>query len=110
MTPERTLPLPRDPLSKLTITLRDGCVRFEVRARPRAKRSELRGVRDGALEVALAAPPVDGAANEELARFLSEELHIPKSRLIILRGGAARFKLVEVSGISGADVLARLAP
>jgi uncharacterized protein YggU (UPF0235/DUF167 family) len=47
-------------------TTRDGAVRFEVHAKPRARKTRIAGVRLGALAVQLAAPPIEGAANEEL--------------------------------------------
>ena len=58
------------------------------------------GVRDGALKVALTAPPVDGAANGALLKLLSKELGVPKSAIEILRGERARTKLLRVHGVS----------
>jgi uncharacterized protein (TIGR00251 family) len=84
-------------------TTKDG-VRFAVHAKPRARTSEVRGVREGALDVSLAAPPVDGAANEELIRLLATRLGIAKSRIVILRGEGARTKLVEVLGATPAEI------
>ena len=49
-----------------------GELRLKVRVKPRASKSRVLGTRDGVLEVAVAAPPVDGAANEELVRTLAE--------------------------------------
>ena len=83
-------------------------MRFEVHAKPRAKRSAIRGEHDGALDVSLAAPPVDGAANEELLRFLSEVFGISKSQIAIVRGETARTKLVEIRGVSENEIRARL--
>ena len=84
----------------LNVTTKDGCVRIEVHVKPRAKKSVIRGVRDGVLEVSLAAPPVDGAANDELVRVLSKELGVPKSSIVIARGESSRTKLVDVYGVS----------
>jgi uncharacterized protein YggU (UPF0235/DUF167 family) len=61
------------------------------------------------LDVALAAPPVDGAANDELLRVLSDALGVPRSALEIVRGASGKRKVVEVRGVSEADVVARLA-
>lgn len=83
-------------------------MRFEVHAKPRAKRSAIRGEHDGALDVSLAAPPVDGAANEELVRFLSDVFGISKSQIAIVRGETARTKLVEIRGVSENEIRARL--
>jgi uncharacterized protein (TIGR00251 family) len=87
-----------------------GRVRFEVWAKPRAKKSRIVGARGDAVEISLAAPPVDGAANEELVRVLSEALGIPKRDVVILRGDTSQRKLVEVSGIAAEEARARLVP
>lgn len=89
---------------------KDGTVRFEVRAKPRAKKSRITGTRGDALEVAIAAPPVDGAANEELVRFLSEVLGVPRRSVEIVRGETSQQKLVAVAGLDRATVLTRLSP
>lgn len=83
-------------------------VRLEVRAKPRAKKSRVVSVAVGRVEVALAAPPVDGAANEELIRFLSDVLGVPTRMLTLLRGEASRTKLVAIEGLTAADVERRL--
>jgi len=81
----------------------------EVRVIPRAGRSRLSGVRDGALLVHLAAPPVDGAANAALLAMLSDVLGIPRRAVTVIRGETARRKAVLVAGLSPGDVHARLA-
>jgi uncharacterized protein (TIGR00251 family) len=91
----------------LNVRKRADGVTIECRVTPRAGRSAVKGCRDGALLVALAAPPVEGAANEELAAFLSKELHIPKSRISILSGQRSRKKVVFIQDIDKA-ILARL--
>lgn len=98
------------PPSLLTIVATDGELRFAVHAKPRAKRTSILGARahDGALEVALAAPPVDGAANAELVKALAEALGVPKGCVRIVRGEGARAKLVAVRGVEEADLRARL--
>jgi uncharacterized protein (TIGR00251 family) len=92
----------------LKVTPKDGFVRFEVHVKPRAKKSGIRGVRDGVLELSLAAPPVDGAANEELVRVLAKELGVPKSAIVIARGEGSRTKLVDVHGVSAESVCRRM--
>lgn len=99
----------------MTIKLseKDGTIRFEVHAKPRAKKSRIVGPRGDALEVALAAPPVDGAANEELVKVLAKALEIPRRSVQILRGETSQKKLVAVELAAGLDVeamLARLTP
>jgi uncharacterized protein (TIGR00251 family) len=63
---------------------------------PNAKRTELAGLHDGALRVRLSAPPVDGAANEALQRWLADEVGVPKSRVQLLRGASGRRKRVQL--------------
>ncbi|MFS8638416.1 MAG: DUF167 domain-containing protein [Gemmatimonadota bacterium] len=83
---------------------RGDAVRIPVRAQPRASRSELAGEYDGALKVRLAAPPVEGAANEELVRFLARLLGVPKSAVRVVSGESGRNKMVEVEGVAVDDV------
>jgi uncharacterized protein (TIGR00251 family) len=87
---------------------KEGTLRFEVHAKPRAKKSRILGPKGDALEVSLAALPTGGAANEELVRVLAEALHVPKRQVVIVRGHGATRKLVSVSGISAAEALSAL--
>jgi len=59
---------------------------------PNAKRTEVVGWHDGALRLRLAAPPVDGAANEALRRWLARETGLPMSRIALIRGASGRRK------------------
>jgi uncharacterized protein len=95
-----------EPLS-LVVT-RDGAVRFEVHASPRARTSTIVGVRNGALAVRLAAPPADGAANDELLATLASALGLARRDVVLVRGGSSRDKLVEVHGLLPSEVQARL--
>jgi uncharacterized protein (TIGR00251 family) len=91
-------------MSELRVREQDGAVVFEVRVAPRASRSRVIGVQDGALKVALTAPPVDGAANEALRKLLAKTLGVAKSDVEIVRGDRGRIKLLRVNGIRAADV------
>lgn len=51
---------------------------------------------DGALRVRLAAPPVDGKANEQLLTWLASELDLPRRSIRLLRGESARRKTIEI--------------
>ncbi|MBA3451387.1 MAG: DUF167 domain-containing protein [Chloroflexia bacterium] len=73
---------------------------------PRASRTGIECLADGTVRVRLSAPPVDGAANVALLRFLANILHIPRSRLAIASGEASRRKRVLVAGIASADLAA----
>ena len=77
----------------------DGGVSLRIRVKPRASKSRVLGERDGELEVAVSAPPVDGAANEALIRILAEHFDVPKSAVTIFRGASGRAKIVRISVI-----------
>lgn len=84
-------------------------LRVEVWVKVRASRTALLGVEAEHLAVALAAPPVDGAANEALRRLLAESLALPRQCVSIVAGEKSRRKLVELRGITEAELFARLA-
>lgn len=71
-----------------------------VHAIPRARRTALDGMHNGALRIRLAAPPADGAANDALVTFLAEALGVARSRVAIVRGAASRTKTVSVTGVT----------
>ena len=66
----------------------------------RASVTELAGFHDGRIRIRLAAPPVDGAANTALLRFLARRLQVPGSHLAISAGHAGRRKSVIVRGVA----------
>ena len=83
----------------------DGAITFRVRVVARASRSAIAGEHDGALRVRVAAPPVEGAANEELARLLARELKVPSRAVEITGGHASKNKTVRVRGADAARLL-----
>jgi uncharacterized protein (TIGR00251 family) len=80
----------------------------DVRVVPRAGRSEISGMRDGAVVARLAAAPVDGAANTELIELLSRTLKVPKRDVTIVSGEKSRRKRVRIAGMDRDTVLAHL--
>jgi uncharacterized protein len=74
--------------------------RIEIRVQPRASSNEIVGFRDGVLRVRLQAPPVDGAANEALIRFLADEFGVPRRQIRIVSGSGSRNKIVEVESVA----------
>ncbi len=78
-------------------------VTLSIRIQPRASKNELVRREDGGLKIRLTAPPVDGAANEALIRFLADTLSISKSQVEIISGHTSRDKIVRIHGTSEAD-------
>ena len=91
-------------MGELRIREQDGAITFEVRVAPRASRNRIVGVQEGALKVALTAPPVDGAASEALKKLLAKAVGVAKSDVEILRGDRARIKVLRIHGVSASDV------
>ena len=83
-------------------------VEITVRVIPRARRTELAGERHGEILVRLAAPPVDGAANEALVAFLSECLECPRRTIALVSGQTSRSKRLRIAGMSEARARAAL--
>ncbi|MBA3441414.1 MAG: DUF167 domain-containing protein [Pyrinomonadaceae bacterium] len=81
---------------------RNGAIHFAVRVVPRAACSAVMGEHDTALRVRLAAPPVDGAANEELIRLLADVFGVPSRAVEITSGHTSKLKRVRVRGVSSA--------
>jgi uncharacterized protein len=94
--------------AELRVSPHGAGARFEVFAKPRASKSAIGGVREGALVVSLAAPPVDGAANEELVRVLAARLGVKRSAISIASGAHGRTKIVDVADVSAEVVRERL--
>ena len=75
-------------------------IRLALHVQPRASRTELAGPYGDALRIRVASPPVDGAANLELLRFLAELLGVPRSSVRLISGQSARRKAVFVKGLT----------
>ena len=78
--------------------------RVTVKVHPRAKRTGIAGRFGEAWKLDLAAPPVDGKANEECVRFLAEVAGVARSRVRIVGGASGRLKAVEVEGMAQAEL------
>lgn len=68
-----------------------------VHAQPGAKRSEISGLHGERLKVRIAAPPLEGRANEALIELLAQRLGLPRSKLRVSKGLQGRTKLVEIA-------------
>jgi uncharacterized protein (TIGR00251 family) len=79
-----------------------GAVELSVLVQPRASRSRLVGMHGESLKVSLAAPPVDGAANEALIELLADTFGVPKRHVQLISGEASRRKRLRLEGIGAA--------
>jgi len=79
-----------------------------VQVQPNASRDEVKGFQDGILRVRIAAPPVEGKANKRLIEFLSEVLHVPKTRITLKKGLSSKRKSVTIEGLTMAEISERV--
>jgi uncharacterized protein (TIGR00251 family) len=86
---------------------KDGAI-LTIHIQPKASATECVGIHGDAIKIRVAAPPVHGAANDELIRFLARQLSIPSSSVRIHSGASGRHKRVLVKGATAQFVLARL--
>jgi len=86
---------------------KDGAI-LTIQVQPKASKSECVGLHGDALKIRIAAPPVEGRANEALLAFLAKRLEVPPSTLAIHSGAGGRHKRVLCTTLKAADVLARL--
>lgn len=82
----------------------DGCITLTLHIQPGAKKTEFAGRHGDALKIRLAAPPVDGKANEALIRFIADTLGLAKSAIHLKSGQTSRRKVLEVLGASATTV------
>src|SRR6185436_1046101 len=88
----------------------DAAVRLALRVQPGAKRTALVArLAGGEWKVAVAAPPVDGRANDAVVELMSDLLGVKRSQVTLVRGASARSKVVEVEGLSAEAADQRLA-
>jgi len=79
-----------------------------LKIHPRAKRNAITGWMGEALKISLTAPPIEGRANQACIEFLADLLKLPRSSITIAAGQNSRNKLIRISGLSAAEVEARL--
>ena len=74
-------------------------ITFKVKVEPRSSIKSISGLVGDVLKIKVNAPPIKGAANEELVEILSKEFGIKKAAIKIIRGHFSRDKVVEIEGI-----------
>jgi len=80
-----------------------------VKVQPRAKVTRVAGRMENAYRLQVAAPPVDGKANDVCIAFFAELAGVAKSRVRIVSGLTSRMKVVEIDGIGLEDLERKLA-
>jgi uncharacterized protein (TIGR00251 family) len=98
----------KNPMQSVASEEADG-VLLTVRVKPRASKSRVLAVREAALEVAVAAPPVDGAANRELVQTIADHFDLPRSSVQLVSGASGKNKRLRLRGVRLDYVSARLA-
>ena len=73
-------------------------ITLTLHVQPGAKRSEIVGLHGEALKIKLAAPPIEGRANEALLKFISDVFSVPLRNTELMQGGQSRHKVVAVHG------------
>ncbi len=84
-------------------------MRIQVRIIPNAHSNEIVGKESGVYKIRLAAPPIDGRANETLIRFLADRLEIAPSLISIVKGHTSKHKTLEIP-LPPEEVTAALSP
>ncbi|MCT7984184.1 DUF167 domain-containing protein [Laspinema sp. A4] len=69
---------------------------YRIKVKPNSKQQQITEEPDGSLTIRLKSPPVDGKANAELIKLLSDKFEVPKSAVVIKSGVSSRNKVVEV--------------
>ena len=82
--------------------------RVTVKVHPRARRTRVTGRLGDAWKLDLAAPPVEGKANEACVRFFADLAGVPQSRVRIVLGLSNRTKVIEIDGPSQEMLESRL--
>jgi len=82
--------------------------RLAIKAIPNAPRSAVAGWLGDTLKVKVHAPALEGRANEALCEFLAETLKVHHRSVALVQGDKSRQKLVQIDGLTLADIKARL--
>lgn len=75
---------------------------------PRGSRNEIIGWREGVLYVKITAPPVEGAANAAIVKFVADSLKVRKSQVELVSGDKSREKTLRITGLSEEDIRTRI--
>ena len=78
----------------------DGSITLDIYCQPGAKRTEVAGRYGTAIKIRLAAPAIEGRANQALVAFLAESFGVPRRNVVLIRGETGRAKTVRIAAPS----------
>ncbi len=81
---------------------------LKLHVTPRGSKNEITGWRDDVLCVKITAPPVEGAANAAIAKFIADALGVRKSQVELVSGDKSREKTLRINGLSWDAIRSRL--
>lgn len=98
--PSATTPSPIEPTAQ--------GARIHLHVVPRASRTQVAGLHDGRVKLQVAAPPVDGEANDAIVRWAAKLFGVPRDAVVIASGATGKRKTLEVAGLDAARAHAAL--
>ena len=84
----------------LNIREKKDSITIECRISPKSRKDSINNIHNGALSIALKAPPIENKANISLIKFLAKQLKIPKKNISLIKGSTSKNKVIEIQGIS----------
>ena len=94
----------------LNIKKCNGGIQFSAAILPRASKNEISGILNGALKIRLTSPPVEGAANRTLIKFLARQFGISASRVDIVSGLTGKNKIIRIEGMDEPTFMRKIFP
>ncbi len=82
------------------IKFNDNSIDIRIYVQPRSSKNEIAGIHGDAIKIKITSPPVDGAANSLLIKFLSKKLGVSKSSISLVSGDKSRKKVVNIEGLT----------
>jgi uncharacterized protein (TIGR00251 family) len=78
---------------------------FHIHVIPRSAKCGIAGIQGDALKIKITTPPVEGRANLECIRFLSDTLSVKKNQITIVSGHKSKKKTVAIEGLKREDMM-----
>ena len=87
---------------------KDGSILIHVYVQPRASRTELVGMHDGCLKLAISSPPVDDRANKSVITFLADFLQVSPKLISLSTGRKSRRKKLRINTLGVEEIRRRV--